>query len=170
MEEWTWGGGCQHYFPGNLFSAGLDKDEGRLRAMRCKQVEGAAQEQGIGNANALNTFIIGSFAAVADLLSFCSRVGWVLELLLTDNIHESGLNTFSQAMRTRVTNTRPSNKILLAPEGRLHPLLVCTPPGCPDHCYILGPLPHVYIDRLAPFSEQASEIATNSVPLSQVVH
>ena len=48
--------------------------------MRCRAGRGAAQEQGIGNANVLNTFIIGSFAAAVDLLSFCSRVGWVLEL------------------------------------------------------------------------------------------
>ena len=48
--------------------------------MRCRAGRGAAQEQGTGNADALNTFIIGSFAAAVDRLSFCSRVGWVLEL------------------------------------------------------------------------------------------
>ena len=54
----------------------------KMKAMRCRAGRGAAQEQGIGNANALNTFIIGSFAAAADLLSFCSRGGWVLELFI----------------------------------------------------------------------------------------
>ena len=74
-------------------------------------------------------------------------------------------------MHTRFTSTRSSNKILLAPEGCLHPLLVAPASLAVLSPYrILGPLPHVYIDRLAPFSEQASEVAANIVPVSHVEH
>lgn len=78
---------------------------------------------------------------------------------------------FPKTMHNQVTSTRSSNKILLAPEGSLHPFLVAPASlAVLSPCYVLGLLPHVYIDRLAPFSEQASEIATTSVAVSQVVH
>lgn len=78
---------------------------------------------------------------------------------------------FPKTMHTRVTSTRSSNKMLLAPEGCLHPLLVAPASlAVLSPCCILGPPPHVYIDRLAPFSEQASEIAAHSAAVSQAVH